>query len=467
MAARYDRWQATARFPRMIKDVYVVLPESGDAAPLQRFNPATRFVEPAAWPAALAPIRGPLTARQQMADKSGTNSILVHAIAPALWEDIPALVVPTPRLMFNQEGVRTDFRMTPLLSYAIVVLDREYMMGEMLPALAQQHFRGTGDGFDYQLAVVSATGRGIVYHTAPDFSPAPDAKADASIDLFQVRVQEFGALAAEVRRFATFTTTVQGPSTKGDPKTGSPGWTPDSRVVREILTAQPGSTFTFRDQAPMSIVVQQRGPTVTDKTFVAAGAAAGALKPTSALAAPKWRLVVKHPSGSLEGAVNSVRRRNLIVSSSILAVLGVSVGLLVVSTRRAQELARQQMEFVAAVSHELRTPLAVIRSAADNLADGVVARRRADPEVRRAGARRGAAADRDGRADPGVRRHPVRPARLRAAAGRRSSTLLRDVVGRVRIADRQRRAEGRVRYRREPAAGARATSRRCAACSRI
>jgi signal transduction histidine kinase len=30
------------------------------------------------------------------------------------------------------------------------------------------------------------------------------------------------------------------------------------------------------------------------------------------------------------------------------------------------------MEFVAAVSHELRTPLAVIRSAAENLADGVV-----------------------------------------------------------------------------------------------
>ena len=143
------------------------------------------------------------------------NTILVHAIAPALWEDIPALVVPTPRLMFRQDGAPTDLRMTPLLSYAVVVLDREYMMGEMLSALAQQHFRGTGDGFDYQLAVVSATGHGIVYHTAPDFSPAPDAKADASIDLFQVRVQEFGALAAEVRRFATFTTTVQGPAQRG------------------------------------------------------------------------------------------------------------------------------------------------------------------------------------------------------------------------------------------------------------
>jgi signal transduction histidine kinase len=44
----------------------------------------------------------------------------------------------------------------------------------------------------------------------------------------------------------------------------------------------------------------------------------------------------------------------------------------VLSARRSQEVARQQMEFVAAVSHELRTPLAVIRSAGDNLADGVV-----------------------------------------------------------------------------------------------
>jgi signal transduction histidine kinase len=43
-----------------------------------------------------------------------------------------------------------------------------------------------------------------------------------------------------------------------------------------------------------------------------------------------------------------------------------------VTTGRARRLAAQQMEFVAGVSHELRTPLAVIRSAAENLADGVV-----------------------------------------------------------------------------------------------
>ena len=48
------------------------------------------------------------------------------------------------------------------------------------------------------------------------------------------------------------------------------------------------------------------------------------------------------------------------------------MALLLLATRRAQRLAQQQMEFVATVSHELRTPLAVIRSAAENLADGIV-----------------------------------------------------------------------------------------------
>jgi signal transduction histidine kinase len=60
------------------------------------------------------------------------------------------------------------------------------------------------------------------------------------------------------------------------------------------------------------------------------------------------------------------------VSFAVLLLLGASMGMLLVSSRRAHTLARLQMDFVAAVSHELRTPLAVICSAADNIADGVV-----------------------------------------------------------------------------------------------
>jgi signal transduction histidine kinase len=86
----------------------------------------------------------------------------------------------------------------------------------------------------------------------------------------------------------------------------------------------------------------------------------------------RWMLLAQHRAGSLEAAVGAIRLRNLWISSGVLALLALAVGLIVVSTRRAQSLARQQMEFVAAVSHELRTPVSVIGAAAGNLADGVV-----------------------------------------------------------------------------------------------
>jgi signal transduction histidine kinase len=86
----------------------------------------------------------------------------------------------------------------------------------------------------------------------------------------------------------------------------------------------------------------------------------------------KWDLLVKHQAGSLEAAVAATRNRNLAISLGVFTLLASAIAMIMVSTRRAQRLAAQQMEFVAGVSHELRTPLAVIRTAAENLADDVV-----------------------------------------------------------------------------------------------
>jgi signal transduction histidine kinase len=86
----------------------------------------------------------------------------------------------------------------------------------------------------------------------------------------------------------------------------------------------------------------------------------------------QWRLVFKHRQGSLEAAVAGLRTRNILISFGALLLLGGSMAMLLISTRRAQRLAQQQIAFASAVSHELRTPLAVICSAGENLADGVV-----------------------------------------------------------------------------------------------
>ncbi len=89
-----------------------------------------------------------------------------------------------------------------------------------------------------------------------------------------------------------------------------------------------------------------------------------------------WRIEAVHRAGSLEAAVAGTRRINLAISSGILILLGAAVALILRSARRSQQLANDQMEFVARVSHELRTPLAVVCSAGQNLADGLAE----DPE---------------------------------------------------------------------------------------
>ncbi len=86
----------------------------------------------------------------------------------------------------------------------------------------------------------------------------------------------------------------------------------------------------------------------------------------------RWRFLVRHRAGSLEAAVATTRNRNLALAFGALVLLGASMVMLIVTTRRANALARQQIEFVAGVSHELRTPLAGISSLSENLADGVV-----------------------------------------------------------------------------------------------
>ncbi len=95
-----------------------------------------------------------------------------------------------------------------------------------------------------------------------------------------------------------------------------------------------------------------------------------------------WLLVARHRGGSLEEAVARVRRGNLAAGLGVLALLGATAVLLATGAQRARRLARQQMELVAGVTHELNTPLAAIRSAGQNLADGIVT----DPaQVRRYG----------------------------------------------------------------------------------
>jgi signal transduction histidine kinase len=80
-----------------------------------------------------------------------------------------------------------------------------------------------------------------------------------------------------------------------------------------------------------------------------------------------WILRVHHHEGSLETIVAKGRRTNDLLAGGLLLLILATTYALVRFSRRAQNLAELQMNFVAGVSHELRTPLTVIRTAAYNL----------------------------------------------------------------------------------------------------
>lgn len=85
-----------------------------------------------------------------------------------------------------------------------------------------------------------------------------------------------------------------------------------------------------------------------------------------------WSLRVRRKEGSVAAVAARARNGNLAVGGGVLALMAIALAVLLVTLRRQRRLAQQQMEFVAGVSHELRTPVAVLSSAGQNLADGIV-----------------------------------------------------------------------------------------------
>ncbi len=191
----------------------------------------------------------------------------------------------------------------------IVLLDRDYITHELLPGLAARYFAGGGE-LDYFVVVTRRRDPGgVVYRSDPE--AAAREAPDATASLFEVRFDEI-----------------------------------------------PGGRLGV--YAPSLL---NRRPPREPRRF----AARGRRRDFGA-----WEVGVTHRAGSLETLVARARRRNLAISFGSLLLLGTSAVMIVLSCQRARRLAAQRVEFVAGVSHELRTPVAVVCSAGENLADGLV-----------------------------------------------------------------------------------------------
>lgn len=309
----------------IVAGLLLLATSSAGGLTVERCDGASAVFRPAELPSSLEPLRARLAAGEPARD----------AFRPTLVHEPPALAFP----MLDGSPPGPGFPRWPGVApkgYVVVLLDVERLRRHLLPALAEAHFGPLAES-EFVVAVTRRADGAVLYSSDPNVSALELGRGDAwrPLPSFDGRVGPPG------RRVF------------GDLRAWRGG--PD----RPDAMGRPGEPAEPRDE-PARPAPNDEGP---GTAFVPA---------TGGESSSLWVLVVRHRGGSLEQAVAHVRQRNLAIGLGVLALLGAAGAFLAVSAQRAQDLARQQIEFVAGVTHEINTPLAAIRSAGQNLADGIV-----------------------------------------------------------------------------------------------
>jgi two-component system sensor histidine kinase SenX3 len=311
----YARWSRTALHPQLVRNLYLIAPFDGPAKAVEHLNPSTGRFEPEPRPDAFPALRqGADLAVMRFA---ATQGKVVQISAPIIDWKTPAILFPivdVPNLPTETLPKNLEIPVPSPVAEAIVELNLDYIRHEFIPALANLHLSNADGTQAYNFAVIDRTEpQRIVYANTSLIDVPP--KGDVTAAIYE------------------------------------PG-------VLDQLPAME-STPSGQQRGVVAVRIQQQGTAKHPET-------------AASWMDPPWELVLTHRAGSLEAAVARSRARNLAIGFGILLLLAISVGLTLVSVQRERRLAQQQMDFVSAVSHELRTPLAVICSAGENLADGVV-----------------------------------------------------------------------------------------------
>jgi len=322
--------------PDLIESIYIW--DSSDSR-LLRLNANTARIEISSIPQDLQPLLARLQAKSsslytalrawEFPDPSAEKRFRSHdGLASSAsqrtdkssgWQfdkNIPAIVHPIvdsdPRSL--RPATQSANGQNPV-DWAVIILNLDYIQRKMLPDLTKRYFSGP-EGLEYKLAVM-ATGSTprLIFSSDPQFPNSNRGAFDSKMNIF-----------------------------------GPPPESLEGHFWQFIGNSESSRHEEWRNfSAPVWFPVIQY--TSHDEP---------------------WMLLLQHHKGPLEAIAASIWRRNLITGGIVLVLLTVDMGLIIYASRRAQKLAKLQLDFVASVSHQLLTPLAAIYCSGQNVEDGLV-----------------------------------------------------------------------------------------------
>jgi signal transduction histidine kinase len=336
---------------------------------------------PTAWTDALEPLRACVMRANKTAQFAaqrreetrlptfpGMATTVKFSLSSPLEDSLPGFVMP----LEDVSGLANVQR------YRVVLLDLDYLEHKWLPALVQKHLLKQGEA-EYAFAIFKRGERAMPLYDSEPTQKQSWAVSDLTQTLGKVKPQEPDHMFIKLPEVVALPGMPINKDQRRATSIRIESFTTDGTTLRteEKNIAVPHPTASPTAPQAQAFIVAPR-----DSVTMTAGGPNDGKRATMINELLQnvlqnkpdgpWQLVIKHRAGSLDAAVAQVRHRNLAISFGVLALLGLSLALLAIASRRAQTLAHRQLEFVAGVSHELRTPLAVICSAAENLADGVV-----------------------------------------------------------------------------------------------
>ena len=327
LAEQYEKWKAMSPYSGLVKNVFLAEPANDEPTRLLRFNEQTRQLNSSDWSTSFPEV-GERSEREQRHLDEGTP-VLIRAVVERESREQAA-------------------------GFVIIELDREYIRQVFIPTLARRHFDDNGI-LDYELTLANRDDP-VEGFFKPFLKVADEASPSTSNEETPVRVSL---------------------------RIGSIGLRREFHAKRELeakqtlvtLNVPPAQMREMERKHELALKRDRERAKVVEHHREAF--AKFAMEPTPGQLRElqereSWQLAVGYLPGSLDANVARARERNLAICFGILSLLAISIIIIIINARRAQRLARQQMDFVAGVSHEFRTPLAVIHAVSENLADGLI-----------------------------------------------------------------------------------------------